>query len=61
MVSALVPMNSAVKNSTLLSDAGAAGVRALGLREALIWGSTIFLSAFLLFQVQPVLAKIILP
>ena len=26
-----------------------------------LWSGTIFLSAFLLFQVQPILAKIILP
>ena len=29
--------------------------------SAIGWGVTLFLSAFLLFQVQPVLAKLILP
>src|SRR5207244_12313766 len=48
-------------NSPLLAAADASGLRPHGLRDAAVWAGTIFLSAFLLFQVQPLLAKIILP
>ena len=54
-------MNSAVENSSLIAETGTPRARSRGLQETAIWGATIFLSAFLLFQVQPVLAKIILP
>ncbi len=54
-------MNSAVENSLSVADTAAPGVRSQGLHDMAIWGTTIFLSAFLLFQVQPLLAKIILP
>jgi spermidine synthase len=54
-------MNSATENSLLLAAADAPGVRSEGLRHAVAWAGAIFLSAFLLFQVQPLLAKIILP
>src|SRR5438105_984033 len=54
-------MNSATENSLLLAAADAPGLRPHGLRDAAVWAGTIFLSAFLLFQVQPLLAKIILP
>src|SRR5579863_7743901 len=54
-------MNSAVENSLSVADTAAPGVRSQGLHDAAIWGTTIFLSAFLLYQVQPLLAKIILP
>lgn len=50
-----------MENSVLIAETEASSVRSLGLLEAAMWGGTIFLSAFLLFQVQPVLAKIILP
>jgi hypothetical protein len=53
-------MNSAVENSLPVADT-APGVRSQGLHDMAVWGTTIFLSAFLLFQVQPLLAKIILP
>jgi hypothetical protein len=53
-------MNSAVENSPLIAKDGAPGA-SQGLRDVALWGGTIFLSAFLLFQVQPLLAKIILP
>src|ERR1700719_3447288 len=53
-------MNSAVENSLPVADT-APGVRSQGLHDIALWGGTIFLSAFLLFQVQPLLAKIILP
>jgi spermidine synthase len=58
---ASVSMNSAMENSVLLAEAGAPSAQSQGLRDASMWGGAIFLSAFLLFQVQPVLAKIILP
>ena len=45
----------------LISEREGSSVRSQGARELALWGGTIFLSAFLLFQVQPVLAKIILP
>ena len=53
-------MNSRIANSTVVAESEA---RNLGSQAGAlaIWGGTIFLSAFLLFQVQPVLAKIILP
>jgi hypothetical protein len=47
-------------DSALISERESS-VRSQGARELALWGGTIFLSAFLLFQVQPVLAKIILP
>ena len=53
-------MNSATENSPLLAAADPLGIRS-GLRDAVVWAGAIFLSAFLLFQVQPLLAKIILP
>jgi hypothetical protein len=49
-------MNSAVENSLPVADT-APGVRSQGLHDMAVWGTTIFLSAFLLFQVQPLLAK----
>ena len=53
-------MNSRIANSTVVAESEA---RNLGSQAGAlaVWGGTIFLSAFLLFQVQPVLAKIILP
>jgi hypothetical protein len=48
-------------DSALLSEREGSSVRSQGAREVALWGGGIFLSAFLLFQVQPVLAKIILP
>ncbi len=54
-------MNSAVESSLSVADTAPPGVRSQGLHDMAIWGTTIFLSAFLLFQVQPLLAKIILP
>jgi len=48
-------------DSALLSEREGSSVRSQGAREVALWGGSIFLSAFLLFQVQPVLAKIILP
>ena len=57
---ASVRMNSAVENSPVIAKADAPGA-SQGLRGVALWGGTIFLSAFLLFQVQPLLAKIILP
>jgi spermidine synthase len=48
-------------DTALLSEREESSVRSQGARELALWGGTIFLSAFLLFQVQPVLAKIILP
>jgi hypothetical protein len=53
-------MNSAVETSPLVAEADAPGA-SQNLRGVALWGGTIFLSAFLLFQVQPLLAKIILP
>ena len=53
-------MNSAVENSISVAETGS-DLRSQSLRDVAIWGATIFLSAFLLFQVQPLLAKIILP
>jgi len=53
-------MNSAVENSPFIAKADAPGA-SQGLRGVPLWGGAIFLSAFLLFQVQPLLAKIILP
>jgi len=53
-------MNSAVENSPAIAKADAPGA-SQNLRGVALWGGTIFLSAFLLFQVQPLLAKIILP
>jgi hypothetical protein len=53
-------MNPAVENTPLIAEP-AVGAHSPGLRDLTLWGGTIFLSAFLLFQVQPVLAKIILP
>src|SRR5579863_5882713 len=53
-------MNPVVENAPFIAE-GAAGVRSTGPRSLALWGGTFFLSAFLLFQVQPVLAKIILP
>jgi len=53
-------MNSAVENSPVIAKSAAPGA-SQGLRGVALWGGTIFLSAFLLFQVQPLLAKIILP
>ena len=53
-------MNSAVETSPLVAEAGAPGA-SQNLRGVALWGGTIFLSAFLLFQVQPLLAKVILP
>jgi hypothetical protein len=61
MLSAYVPMNSAVDKSPLFSEADGEGIRSLSRHDVFIWSGTIFLSAFLLFQVQPVLGKIILP
>ena len=54
-------MNSAVENSLSAIETATPGVRSQRLGDMPIWGGTIFLSAFLLFQVQPLLAKIILP
>lgn len=54
-------MNSATETSHLLARAEARAVRSGGLRDTVIWAGAIFLSAFLLFEVQPLLAKIILP
>jgi hypothetical protein len=55
-------MNSRIANSTLVAESPeTAAVRLPNAGALGIWGGTIFLSAFLLFQVQPVLAKIILP
>jgi hypothetical protein len=54
-------MSSAIGDSLLLSGAERPSVRSQGRRDAAIWAGAIFLSAFLLFQVQPLLAKIILP
>lgn len=56
-----VPMNSATEDSLLRAAADAPSVGSQGLRHAVIWSWAILLSAFLLFQVQPLLAKIILP
>src|ERR1700730_13627666 len=53
-------MNSAVETSPLVAETGAPGA-SQNLRGVALWGGPIFLSAFLLFQVQPLLAKIILP
>jgi hypothetical protein len=53
-------MNSAVENSPLIAKAEAPGA-SQGRRGVALWGGTIFLSAFLLFQVQPLLTKVILP
>ncbi len=53
-------MNSRIANSTLVAESEAPNLGSQAGALA-IWGGTIFLSAFLLFQVQPVLAKIILP
>jgi len=53
-------MNSRTANSTVVAESEAPTLRSQTGAMAL-WGGTIFLSAFLLFQVQPVLAKIILP
>src|SRR5579872_4573837 len=54
-------MNSAMEDSVLFARAEAPSLPSQGLRNLAMWRGTIFLSAFLLFQVQPVLAKIILP
>src|ERR1700720_2793518 len=61
VLAAHVPMNSATENAVLLARAETPSVPAQSLRNAVMWGGPIFLSAFLLFQVQPLLAKIILP
>lgn len=53
-------MNSRIANSTVIAESEAPKLGSQAGALAL-WGGTIFLSAFLLFQVQPVLAKIILP
>lgn len=52
-------MNSATEHS--VSAAEAPSVLSQGLVDRTLWVLAIFVSAFLLFQVQPVLAKIILP
>jgi spermidine synthase len=54
-------MSSATDNSLLLAATDAPRIRPQGPRDAIIWAGAIFLSAFLLFQIQPLLAKIILP
>lgn len=54
-------MNSATENSVFVAETGVPGVRWQGLFDTALWGIAIFISAFLLFQVEPVLAKIILP
>ena len=54
-------MNSATDTSRLLPEPEARGVRSRSLPDTVTWAGAIFLSAFLLFQVQPLLAKIILP
>lgn len=54
-------MNSAIGESVLAAGTETSGFRAHGRRDAVIWASAIFLSAFLLFQIQPLLAKVILP
>jgi hypothetical protein len=54
-------MNSALENPLSAVETSAPGVSSNGLGDRAIWGATIFLSAFLLFQVQPLLAKIVLP
>jgi hypothetical protein len=54
-------MNSAMENAVLVAESEAPSVHSQRRLEGAVWGGTIFLSAFLLFQVQPVLAKIILP
>jgi hypothetical protein len=53
-------MNSRIANSTVVAESEAPNCRSQAGALA-VWGGTIFLSAFLLFQVQPVLAKLILP
>ncbi len=53
-------MNSRTANSTVVAESEAPNLGSQAGALA-VWGGTIFLSAFLLFQVQPVLAKIILP
>ena len=53
-------MNSRIANSTVVAESEAPNLGSQAGALA-VWGGTIFLSAFLLFQVQPVLAKIILP
>src|SRR4029077_12941646 len=54
-------MNPAIEDSLLLAGAEAPSVRSRGRYDAAIWAGAFFLSAFLLFQVQPLLAKVILP
>jgi SAM-dependent methyltransferase len=54
-------MGSATENPVLLTATVAPSIRSQGVRDAAAWAGAIFLSAFLLFQVQPLLAKIILP
>src|ERR1700730_7173484 len=50
-----------MENAVLLARAETPSLPSPGLRKLVMWGGPIFLSAFLLFQVQPLLAKIILP
>ena len=50
-----------MENAVLLARAETPSIPSQGLRNLVMWGGPIFLSAFLLFQVQPLLAKIILP
>jgi hypothetical protein len=54
-------MNSTTENSLLVTTADAPNIRSQGLQHAVIWAVAILLSAFLLFQVQPLIAKMILP
>ena len=54
-------MNSRIANSTVVAESEGPNLRSQEAGALAIWGGSIFLSAFLLFQVQPVLAKIILP
>jgi hypothetical protein len=54
-------MNPAIEDSLSLAGTGAPSVRSRGRYDTVVWAGAFFLSAFLLFQVQPLLAKIILP
>lgn len=48
-------------NTALVPETEAPSAHSQPFPDGAIWGGAIFLSAFLLFQVQPVLAKTILP
>jgi hypothetical protein len=54
-------MNTATENPVLVAEPAAPSVPSQGMFDIVLWAVAIFVGAFLLFQVQPVLTKIILP